>query len=52
MRPSDQYYVSFQVANLTNEMTRSRQGGYPSGDLPRQWWISDRHYNLSVGVKF
>ena len=52
MRPSDYYYISFQVANLTNQMTRSRQGGYPSGDLPRQWWISDRHYNLSVGLKF
>lgn len=52
LRPSDHYYVSFQVANLTDQMTRSRQGGYPSGDLPRQWWIADRHYNLSVGVKF
>jgi TonB-dependent receptor len=51
LRPSDHYYISFQVANLTDQMTRSRQGGYPSGDLPRQWWISDRHYNLSVGVK-
>jgi iron complex outermembrane recepter protein len=52
LRPSDHYYVSFQVANLTNEMTRSRQAGYPSGELPRQWWISDRHFNLALGVKF
>jgi TonB-dependent receptor len=52
LRPSDHYYASFQVANLTNAITKSVQGGYPSGELPRQWWISDRHFNLAAGLKF
>jgi len=51
LRPSDHYYVSFQVANITNEISKSQQVGYPGGAVPWQWWITDRHYNLSVGAK-
>ena len=52
LRPSEHYYVSFQAANLTNTIVKSTQGGYPGGQYPRNWFISDRHYNLTVGYKF
>lgn len=52
LRPSEHYYVSFQAANLTNTIVKSTQGGYPGGQYPRNWFISDRHYNLTLGYKF
>lgn len=51
LRPSDHYYVTFQVANLGNAVVKSFQGGYPGGQYPRNWFISDRHFNLTVGLK-
>jgi iron complex outermembrane recepter protein len=52
MRPSEHYYVSFQVANLTNTIVKSLEGGYPGGQYPRNWFISDRHFNLTAGYKY
>jgi TonB-dependent receptor len=52
LRPSEHYYVTFQVANLGNTIVKSFAGGYPGGQYPRNWFISDRHYNLTAGLKF
>jgi iron complex outermembrane recepter protein len=52
VRPSEHFYFSFQVANLGNTIVKSFQGGYPGGQYPRNWWMSDRHFNLTVGLKF
>jgi iron complex outermembrane receptor protein len=52
VRPSDHFYFTFQVANLGNTIVKSFQGGYPGGQYPRNWWMSDRHFNLTVGLKF
>ena len=52
LRPSDHYYVSFQAANLTNAIVKSLEGGYPGGQYPRNSFISDRHFNLTVGYKY
>jgi len=52
LRPSEHFYASIQAANLTNSIVKSTQGGYPGGQYPRNWFISDRHYNLTLGYKF
>lgn len=52
VRPSDHFYFTFQVANLGNTIVKSFQGGYPGGQYPRNWWMSDRHFNLTLGLKF
>ena len=52
LRPSDHYYVTFQVANLGNTIAKNLQGGYPGGRYYREHFISDRHFNLSAGLKF
>ena len=52
LRPSEHYYVTFQVANLGNTIVKSFAGGYPGGQYPRNWFMSDRHFNLSAGLKF
>ena len=52
LRPSEHFYASFQVANLTNTIVKSTWGGYPGGQYPRNWFISDRHFNLTLGYKF
>ena len=52
LRPSEHYYVTIQAANLTNTIVKSLEGGYPGGQYPRNWFISDRHYNLTLGYKF
>lgn len=50
--PTDHFYMSFQVANLTNRVIEAYQGGYPGGMYPWHWFVSDRHFVLSAGVKF
>ena len=52
LRPSEHFYASLQVANLTNTIVKSYQGGYPGGQYPRNWFISDRHFNLTLGYKY
>lgn len=52
IRPSEHFYASIQAANLTNTIVKSTQGGYPGGQYPRNWFISDRHYNLTLGYKY
>jgi iron complex outermembrane receptor protein len=52
VNPSKHFYMSFQVANLTNRVIDSFQAGYPGGEYPRNWFISDRHFVLSAGLKF
>jgi TonB-dependent receptor len=51
-RPSDHWYASLQVANLTNTIVESEFGGYPGGKYNRNWFTTDRQYNLGVGYKF
>jgi TonB-dependent receptor len=52
LRPSDHWYASLQVANLTNTVVKSKFGGYPAGKYNRNWFTSDRQLNLGVGYKF
>jgi TonB-dependent receptor len=52
LRPSEHWYVEFQVANLTNAVVKSFFGGYPGGQYTRNYFVSDRHFNLSAGFKF
>ena len=52
LRPSEHYYVTFQVANIGDMTARTRSGGYPGGKYPRQFFMSDRHFNLAAGLKF
>jgi TonB-dependent receptor len=52
LRPSDHYYVTLQIANLTNTIAKNLQGGYPGGRYYREHFIADRHFNLSAGLKF
>ena len=52
LRPSEHFYASFQIANLTNTIVKSTQGGYPGGQYPRNWFISDRQFNLTLGYKY
>jgi iron complex outermembrane recepter protein len=52
IRPSEHFYASLQAANLTNTIVKSTQGGYPGGQYPRNWFVSDRHYNLTLGYKY
>jgi outer membrane receptor protein involved in Fe transport len=52
LRPSEHWYVEFQVANLTNAVVKSFFGGYPGGQYTRNYFVSDRHFNLTAGFKF
>ena len=52
IRPSEHFYASIQAANLTNTIVKSTQGGYPGGQYPRNWFVSDRHFNLTLGYKY
>jgi iron complex outermembrane receptor protein len=51
-RPSEHWYASLQVANLTNTTVESEFGGYPGGKYNRNWFTTDRQYNLGMGYKF
>jgi iron complex outermembrane receptor protein len=51
-RPSDKFALSLEFNNLTNEITRTLQGGYPGGSNIRSWYVSDRRANLSVRYNF
>lgn len=52
VRPSDRWYASFQVANLTDTIVQSQFGGYPGGKYNRNWFTTDRQFNLGLGYKF
>jgi len=42
-----------QANNVTNEVTRTLMGGYPSGQLyTRSWFITDRRVNIGVNLAF
>jgi TonB-dependent receptor len=52
-RPSDHLALSLELSNLTNEIAKTLQGGYPNGSkYPRSWFMSDRRANLSVRYNF
>lgn len=52
VRPTDTWYVSLQVANLTNTIQESEFGGYPGGRYNRNWFTTDRQVNLGLGYTF
>jgi TonB-dependent receptor len=51
-RPNDSFALSLEFNNLTNEITRTLQGGYPGGTNIRSWYVADRRANLSVRYNF
>jgi TonB-dependent receptor len=51
-RPTESLALSLEFNNLTNEITRTLQGGYPGGENIRSWYVSDRRANLSVRYNF
>jgi iron complex outermembrane recepter protein len=52
-RPSDHLALSLEISNLTNEIAKTLQGGYPNGaKYPRSWFMSDRRANLSLRYNF
>jgi TonB-dependent receptor len=51
-RPNDNLAVSLEFNNLTNEITRTLQAGYPGGSNVRSWYVADRRANLSLRYNF
>jgi TonB-dependent receptor len=52
-RVTDNASVSLQISNVTNEITKTLQYGYPGGTyLPRSWFIADRRAELVLRYDF
>lgn len=51
-RANEHFSLSLEFNNLTNEITRTLQGGYPGGSNIRSWYVSDRRANLSMRYNF
>jgi iron complex outermembrane recepter protein len=51
-RANQSLALSLEFNNLTNEITRTLQGGYPGGSNIRSWYVSDRRANFSVRYNF
>lgn len=52
-RPTANLAFSLELSNLTNEIAKTLQGGYPNGaKYPRSWFMSDRRANLAVRFNF
>ncbi|MEM9964637.1 MAG: TonB-dependent receptor [Asticcacaulis sp.] len=50
---NDNVRLWLQANNVTNEVTRTLMGGYPSGQLyTRSWFITDRRVNIGVNLAF
>ena len=51
-RANEHFSLSLEFNNLTNEITRTLQAGYPGGSNIRSWYVSDRRGNLSMRYNF
>jgi iron complex outermembrane receptor protein len=51
-RPNDHLSFSLDLSNLTDEVTRTLQGGYPGGKYVRSWFISDRRIDFTMRYNF
>lgn len=52
-RPNDHLAFSIELSNLTNEIAKTLQGGYPNGTkLPRSWFMSDRRASIAVRYSY
>jgi outer membrane receptor protein involved in Fe transport len=52
-RPNDHLALSLELSNLTDEIAKTLQGGYPNGaKYPRSWFVADRRANLSLRYNF
>jgi iron complex outermembrane receptor protein len=49
---NDNASVSLQVSNATDAIPQTLQGGYPSGLLPRSWYMTDRRVEMIVKYRF
>ncbi|MDC7676139.1 TonB-dependent receptor [Asticcacaulis machinosus] len=50
---NDNVRIWLQANNVTNEVTRTLMGGYPSGQLyTRSWFIADRRINIGLNLAF